>query len=196
MVVAPGGAAETESQVGDGLGLLSEGRFLHVDAIAHGGFALGVAPVGSLHPVDGGGPVAAPAEIAGAWLDGIAVDGQIVDQWGVVKHLGFAAGNVEDFASLRKSLVGLRVREWPMQFLREYVFPVGRGLQLGEDARLPELSGGATANHDFSDLRGCVKLEDAFVGRSLEQVFIGGRGRSTALILLHDGAGGNLRVYR
>src|ERR1035437_1844486 len=126
MVVAPGGTAETESQVGDGLGLFREGRFLRVDAIAHRGFALGAAPVGSLNPVDGGGPVAAPAEIAGARLDGIAVDGQIVDQWGVVKHLGFAAGTVEDFASLREALVGLGVGEWTMHFLREYVFPVGR----------------------------------------------------------------------
>src|SRR5580658_670582 len=117
MVIAPGNAAETESHVSDRRGFSREGRFLRVDAIAHRCFALGVAPVRRLHPVDGSGLVTTPAKLAGTRLNGIAVDGQIVDQWGIVEHLGFAAGDIEDFASLREALIGLGVGEWPMKFL-------------------------------------------------------------------------------
>src|SRR5580658_6274283 len=102
MLVAPLDATESQGQIGNGFALAGERRVLRIHTIAHGGFALGVAPVGGLYPVDGGRLIIAPAEFPGTRLNGIAVDGQVVDERSVIKHLGFTTGDVEDLAALRE----------------------------------------------------------------------------------------------
>jgi hypothetical protein len=68
--------------------LPGERRIERVDAVADWSFALRIATVGGLDPIDGGWLVGAPAEFAGPWFHGVAIDGQIVDQRRVVEDLG------------------------------------------------------------------------------------------------------------
>ena len=188
MLIAPGDAAVTNLEVGDGLGFCGEGRFERIDAVADCGLGLGIATVGGLDPIDGGGLIGAPTECAGAGLDSIAVDGQVVDQRSVVKDFGIAGCDGEDFAALGKTLVRLVIGERPVQLFGEDVLAVGRSLEAGEDTGLAELADGAS-EFNFCELGSCVVLEDVLVVGGLEQVFVGGRGGGFAVVLLHHGTG-------
>ena len=137
--------------------------------------------------------VGAPAVVAGAGLDSVAVDGEIVNERGVVQEFGFAGGDGDDFMALRETAKGLVVGEGTVEFLGEDVFAVGRGIEVSEEAGFAELASRA-GEADRGDLGGGIVGEDVFVVGGFQEVFVGGRGGGLAIVFLDDWAGGDLRA--
>src|ERR1700679_2342278 len=111
MIAAPLNAVEAKGEIGNGSRLGSERGVEEKDAVAYGGFAFGIASVGCFDPRDSGRLIVAPGEFAGAGVNGVVVDWEVVDKRRVVEKLDCSRGNGKDFAAGGKAVIRLRVRE-------------------------------------------------------------------------------------
>jgi hypothetical protein len=196
------GAGEAERGFEDGHGIAVERRRgigagrERLDVVCHWGLAVGLAVVGGDDPDQDGRRVGAPLVVTRTGLDGVAGDGQVVDERALVEQLASPCLQGDDLRTQGEALGGNGVAERAVQGADEGEAAIGRGAE-GVDEALgglvsAERVGCAVERHE-GQLGGGVVLEDGLVVGGREHVLVGGRGGRLAEVFADVRAGGDIR---